>query len=220
MSSNNNSVRTTVKRAVDDTKNEHEQCVVVHIESPNPQQILHEQPTPAFTAKAQHQQAQQPRKRIVGFDILRCICMYCFVIYHFHYHSPHGRLRPSQSPEFFTHVISFLTSRIGNNSFFLMSGYLQGDTAFRSIRIISFVIQVNCFSRGLLWYFTNKHNVRITDPRRLWGLKHPITTSEYWFATVYFQLCVFSNFYSFTVRRLSKKAHFCLIVLLVLVFCS
>ena len=103
------------------------------------------------------------------------------------------------------------------NCFALASGYVMVNQQFKLHRILIHWLQVVFFSLiiYLVYIIINQEPVTSNALIRIFT---PVSSSTYWYFTVYALLFLFMPFYNFMINRLGLRLNLVLIILLIMVF--
>lgn len=141
----------------------------------------------------EHSSRKKPGRES-SMELLRIVAMTMIVIHHFLIHG----IKPENLPDNLYYLLDpfFL---IGVNLFFLISGYFKVKFSLKGILKFTFVVfffgVVNLF---LLYFFNNY--VSLSEVVRL--ILFPISSSPYWFLSVYFILIIISPVLNFFIDNL------------------
>lgn len=154
-----------------------------------------------------------------NFELLRIIAMIMIVAHHLSYH---GTFKFSADAltlsESFIRLLQ-LGGKIGVNIFVLISGYfLINKTKFSFSKLIKLWLQIFLYSVVIYLIFVIFSDKTIS----LRGLKSvfmPITSKQWWFASTYFLLYLFSPFINLFLNNLDKKTYKKLLLLMSICWC-
>lgn len=156
-------------------------------------------------------------KRQSNLELLRIISMIMIIALHF---LGHGGVLEHALPDsrayyfyWFLEALSFVSV----NVFVLLGAYFLCETSFNSKRIMNIWATVLFYSVGifiLILLFRRPENVLLS----LYQAFTPVFSNQYWFATKYIGVLLFSPFMNILIRQLSRKAHLALLVISILLF--
>lgn len=130
-----------------------------------------------------------------SMELLRIVAMSMIVIHHFLVHGI--------TPDNFTDGLYYIVDPFflcGVNLFFLISGYFQVKYSLKSIlKLGLLVLFFGLINQGLLYYFQGSVSSR--DLIRLFFF--PISSSPYWFLSVYFILIIISPVLNYFIKNLT-----------------
>lgn len=159
-------------------------------------------------------------KRVVNFDLLRCMCMLMIVGLHFFTHGLFGNPSNFQETDMnlfcsydrsirsFNFLLSeyvFTIFCISVNCFVLISGYFMAKSRLKVKRIVGIYLQTFFYSLLipiLLGLFTSDDSLLYM----LEGLT-PICSNTYWFVTIYLGLMVISPFLISWMNQMEKTTY-------------
>ncbi len=141
------------------------------------------------------------RKREVGLDLLRILCMFLIVCQHF---MNHGGFLKAEVVSPWLHVLHVLFAPTVN-VFILVSGYFSIHSRFRPKKLFSLWLQVLFFSvaMSLVSHFVGDG---LTAKEWLYAFT-PVIHRRYWFFTAYILLYLLSPLLAAGLKQLSVRAY-------------
>lgn len=155
------------------------------------------------------------KKRQVNFELLRILCMYMIVVGHCLFH---GRVTAKLGYGTVNYFLSYLIqsfSVVHVNCFVMIAGYFAIDREFKAQRLTKFWKQVAFYSVGICLIYGLCAGVTKTDVQKA---ILPISTNNYWFASVYMGLTLLMPFAGMLAARLTKMQYRYLLLLLAVFF--
>lgn len=155
------------------------------------------------------------KKRQVNFELLRILCMYMIVVGHCLFH---GRVTAKLGYGTTNYFLSYLIqsfSVVHVNCFVMLTGYFSIDREFRAQRLLKFWRQVAFYSTVICLICGVCMGVNRADVIKA---VFPVSSGNYWFASVYMGLSLLMPFAGMAAVRLTKKQYQYLLVLLALFF--
>lgn len=155
------------------------------------------------------------KKRQVNFELLRILCMYMIVVGHCLFH---GRVTAKLGYGTTNYFLSYLIqsfSVVHVNSFVMIAGYFAVDREFKAQRIIKLWKQVAFYSIGICLLYGICVGVTGRDVVKA---VLPISTDNYWFASVYMGLALLGPFTGMLAVRLTKTQYRYLLIYLTMFF--
>ena len=156
-------------------------------------------------------------KRNYGLDLLKCICMFCVIMYHYADHIPIFLLDEIRfSPNWFIMISARIFGVICNCTFVLCTGYFQCKKQVKVSRIVKLYMEVwfysvvCCIAANLLFgkrFFINMEIARL-----------PLLNNEYWFFSSYIILLILTPFINSLIDHISRQWHLKLIGVLMLLY--
>lgn len=158
------------------------------------------------------------RKRQANIELLRIISMLMVIFWHFMVHGE----RLSDQEKIFTDIFLFewvmeTFCIICVNLYVMISGYFLVDSKFNLRKLIMLLLEVWFYSAGFFLISVAMGGAKLS----LDEIAHaffPVLTRQYWFVSVYVALYVLFPFMNIAIRNVTKKQHFLLIGILVLLF--
>lgn len=155
------------------------------------------------------------KKRQANFELLRILCMYMIVVGHCLFH---GRVTAKLGYGTVNYFLSYLIqsfSVVHVNCFVMLAGYFSIDREWKAGRLLRLWRQVAFYSVAicLIWGLYAEVNGRDVLMALL-----PISTRNYWFASVYMGLMLLMPFAGMLAVRLTKRQYQWLLLLLALFF--
>lgn len=151
------------------------------------------------------------KKRQVNFELLRILCMYMIVVGHCLFH---GRVTAKLGYGTVNYFLSYLIqsfSVVHVNCFVMIAGYFAIDREFHTERIVRLWRQVFFYSVTICLLYGLFAQVTGTD---ILKAVLPISTKNYWFASVYMGLMLLMPFAGMLAAKLGKKQYLCLLAVL------
>nr|WP_279220782.1 MULTISPECIES: acyltransferase [Clostridia] len=155
--------------------------------------------------------------------MLRIISMILIVMHHF---SVHGGFDFTESGITFNRIwVQILSGggRLGVDLFILISGYFLVNSECKPKKLLKLVLQVTEYAAfcTVLLVLTGEIQVNsVTDAIQLAKTALlPIPFGEYWFATTYFLLYLFSPYLNCLIKSMGKRMHFKFVVTGLIVWC-
>lgn len=156
--------------------------------------------------------------RSSNFELLRIVSMILIIAHHYAIHS--GFSFDTSSMSLHRFFVQFLSSggKIGVNLFVLISGYFLLDSTFRVKKVVRLFAEVLFYSAGIT-VFCFAAGLAPFSFKLLIQSFLPLSSSIYWFASVYFALYLLSAFLAPALRSLSRKRLSALWLLLFVIWC-
>ena len=154
------------------------------------------------------------RKRNLGIDLLKIICMFMVIAFHY---SDHGSVSLSATAPITFNWVILATSRIWggicNAVFMLVTGYyLSKDKKFSWKKGIRLYMQVYFFSIfcGMIciWY-----NHGSADINFIVRMLLPLSSNKYWFFSTYFIIYFLHRYFNVIIEHVTREQHFTLIAI-------
>lgn len=140
-----------------------------------------------------------------SIELLRIIAMSMIVIHHILIHA----IKPENFPGNLFYLFNPFVI-IGVNLFFLISGYFQVKLSIKSILKLAFTVFFFGFiNLILLYYFTGK--IQPSQIIRLFLF--PVSSSPYWFLSVYLILITISPIINFFLNNINKNKLTCFLII-------
>ncbi len=156
--------------------------------------------------------------RNTNIELLRVISMIMIVTLHY---MNQGGILDTLTFGDSNYAITWLVESfcyVSVNCYILISGYFLCESTFRLRKVIDIVLEVVFYSVGIYLLFCAIGVESFSVVSLITGYLFPIIHGEYWFATVYVVLYLFSPFLNKWLAALDKKEHQKLILLMCLVF--
>ncbi len=150
-------------------------------------------------------------KRQVNFELLRILCMYMIVIGHCLFH---GRVTAKLGYGTVNYFLSYFIqsfSVVHVNCFIMLAGYFSIDRQFKSQRLLKLWKQVLFYSLGIFLIWSVFDNTGWED---VIMAIFPLSTKNYWFASVYMGVSFLMPFAGMLAIRLTKRQYQYLLVVL------
>lgn len=163
--------------------------------------------------------ADQMKKREVNFELLRILCMYMIVIGHCLFH---GRVTAKLGYGTVNYFLDYLIqsfSVVHVNCFVMLAGYFAIDRGFQCERLLKLWRQILFYAIsiwGVCVLFGSRFGISV-EWMDLVRAVLPISSKNYWFASVYFALMLVMPFAGMLVKQLSRKQYQFLLVILAVV---
>lgn len=160
------------------------------------------------------------KKRQVNFELLRILCMYMIVVGHCLFH---GRVTAKLGYGTMNYLASYLIqsfSVVHVNCFVMLAGYFAIDKAFKAQRLTKFWKQVAFYSILIFLIYGCFHGFGGDGVGGLDAVRAflPISSANYWFASVYMGLILLMPFAGMLVQRLTRRQYQYLLAVLALFF--
>lgn len=157
------------------------------------------------------------KKRNEGIELLRIISMIMILILHY---LGHGGVLDNLSLNNFNYYIVWILEGIcfvAVNVYVLITGYFMYTSNFKLKKLIILWLQILFYSASiyLILYLLGFVSINFTNLLKVFT---PITSTMYWFATVYMCLYILSIFLNKFLKNLNKKEHITLIIILAIMF--
>lgn len=155
------------------------------------------------------------KKRQANFELLRILCMYMIVVGHCLFH---GRVTAKLGYGTVNYFLSYVIqsfSVVHVNCFVMLAGYFSIDREWKAGRLLRLWRQVAFYSVTICLFWGLYAGISGQDV--LMALL-PISTRNYWFASVYMGLMLLMPFVGMLAVRLTKRQYQYLLVLLTLFF--
>ncbi|MCI6465874.1 MAG: acyltransferase [Faecalicatena sp.] len=163
------------------------------------------------------------KERDSNFELLRIIAMILIVMHHF---SIHGGYNFDGTTITFNRIwVQILSGggRLGVDLFILISGYFLVDSEYKPKKLIKLILQVTEYAVlcTVLLYLAGKLEITsVTDVLQAVKVAVlPIPYGEYWFATTYFLLYIFSPYLNCLIKSMEQKMHLRLIMTGIILWC-
>lgn len=157
------------------------------------------------------------KKRNEGIELLRIISMIMILILHY---LGHGGILDNLSANNFYYYIAWTLEGIcfvAVNIYVLITGYFLCTSKANLKKIILLWLQIVFYSISIYFILCLFGFVSINFTNLLKAFT-PITSTMYWFATVYICLYILSIFLNKFLKNLNKKEHLTLIIFLFIMF--
>ncbi|MFG6333218.1 MAG: acyltransferase [Lachnospiraceae bacterium] len=151
------------------------------------------------------------KKRQVNFELLRILCMYMIVVGHCLFHGRVTAKLGYGTTNFFLSYLIQSFSVVHVNCFVMLAGYFSIDREFRSVRLLRFWRQVVFYSVTICLICAFCFGVSGRDVRMA---VLPVSTQNYWFASVYMGMSLLMPFIGMLAGKLSKRQYQYLLILL------
>ncbi len=144
------------------------------------------------------------KKRQANFELLRILCMYMIVVGHCLFH---GRVTAKLGYGTVNYFLSYFIqsfSVVHVNCFVMLAGYFAIDREFKSRRILRFWRQVVFYSVVICLICGLCTGVSGLDIRMA---VFPVSSQNYWFASVYMGLALLMPFAGMLAMKLTKRQY-------------
>lgn len=159
-------------------------------------------------------QRNNSESRNYSLDLLRIVCMLMIVFMHMQTHG--GIEQLWHDAKYINLIMRWMTivSSCAVNIFVMISGYyLSNRGGVKPSSLIKTIFQVIFYSWIICTVLLLTKNINPLSEDFIKSIC-PISFRKYWFATSYVGLCLISPFINNSLKLMSKKQHFSLIVLL------
>ena len=146
------------------------------------------------------------QKRKSNFELLRIISMICIISHHYVVHG--GSLFLKDGPNIGISEFLFLGGKLGVNCFILISGYFMVNSEFKFKKLLKIVLQVLFYMIVTKLIFQNFGLIKVK------GVEEINVFEDYWFIKAYIGLYIISPFLNDFIKKIYKKRHFKVIVVL------
>ncbi len=156
-------------------------------------------------------------KRQTNLELLRILSMLMIITLHFLGHGGVLNQAIPDSPAYYFYWSIEALSFVSVNVFVLISAYFLCEIPFHPKRILHIWGTVLFYSIAIFFFvslFRRPENMILS----VFQSVTPVFSNQYWFATKYIGLLLFSPFMNILIRQLSRKAHLALLVIAVLLF--
>ena len=155
-------------------------------------------------------------QRQSNFEILRIISMFLIVLSH---SVIHGNFKGESNLVFNNYILLAipLGAKIGVNCFVLISGYFMVDKPIKYNKLYKLILQIFMYSFLFCVVLIGIGKLPFSF-KLLVKSALPIITTQYWFATNYVLLYILTPYLQLLVKMMSKKQHFDLIVILLVIW--
>lgn len=153
------------------------------------------------------------KKRQVSFELLRILCMYMIVVGHCLFH---GRVTAKLGYGTVNYFLSYLIqsfSVVHVNCFVMIGGYFAVGRAFHAERLLKLWRQVAFYSIVIFSLCALTVGVALADAVKAFL---PVSSMNYWFASVYMGLLLLMPFIGMLAVRMTKKQYQYLLLALAL----
>jgi peptidoglycan/LPS O-acetylase OafA/YrhL len=168
----------------------------------------------------------EKKKREANLELLRILSM-CMVI-GLHYLGKGNALRDMAeilpgNPNYINEVLAWYLEALcygAVNLYIMISGYFLINATVRFEKLTKLIIQVVFYSAGiyLLIRLLGYYPKELDDAYHKSIMILPVSLQHYWFASVYAAFYMIAPFLAVALRKLKKKEHFGLIVILLFLF--
>lgn len=153
------------------------------------------------------------KKRDINIEILRILCMFMIVIWHY---NTHGGVLYNTELLSLNYTLSWLIQAfcaVSINCFVLITGYYLVVSKFKFEKIFRLWCQVFFYSFTIFFIFIILGKTNIFDANTLRAI-FPIINNNYWFITAYFLLYLTFPFLNILIKNISKSQYIYLLVIL------
>ena len=157
----------------------------------------------------------QKKERNVSLDLLRVIAMMMIVTLHC---LAKGNVLSIQTPsiKIFAWTLEAFCI-VAVNVYVLISGYFLIDSKFKIKKVLCLWGEVLFYSISLL-IISKIFGVSIGLKNTIYCLFPVLTKVNYWFVTIYLLMYILSPFVNILINHMSKREHFNLIMILIVIF--
>jgi len=153
------------------------------------------------------------KNRLANLELLRMIAMLMVVTVHVCNHG--GLVDMAQKGTVAYYIVWTLygVSFVCINTYIIISGYFLAESSFSCWRLVKMELQVLFYSIGILalfWIFGDVNR----DMKYLVYCVTPTLSDFYWFATMYVGMYLLSPVLNLFIRKITKRQHGCILVLL------
>lgn len=152
-----------------------------------------------------------------NIEILRILSMILIIMHHY---SVHGAfiLDPSMI-SLNKIIVQFLSAggKLGVDCFILITGYFLIKSSFKFEKLVKLLFSVFSYSASIYIIFVTSGLIDF-DLKQAIKSFFPILFSQYWFATSYVLLYIFSPYLNIFINALDKRRHLNLIILLIILW--
>lgn len=156
------------------------------------------------------------KERSSNFELLRIVSMIMIVFYHFAFYSGFNYDFLSANNVFLNFLELF--GKVGVNVFLLISGYFLIRQDIKISKLVKLWMQIFTYSVLIYIYFVIIRN----EPFSLIVLLKnvmPISFDNWWFASAYFLLYLFSPFLNKLLRSLTQRQYIAMMVIVLMFWC-
>ena len=153
------------------------------------------------------------KKRIIGFDYLRIVCMIWIILHHFAFFSGYESIsnEVNLSLNYYAGIFFFSGGDIANGVFILITGYLLYDKSFNLNRWIKLIMQVMFYS-VFSWGIAILLNAEPISLYVIYHMLFPFRSNAYWFISTYIVLCPLFPMFSRVIKETDvRKISYCLV---------
>jgi len=152
-----------------------------------------------------------------NIEILRILSMILIIMHHY---SVHGGfvLEPSMI-SLNKIIVQFLSAggKLGVNCFILITGYFLIKSSFKFEKLVKLLFSVFAYSASIYTIFVIYGLIDFNLKQAVKSF-FPILFNQYWFATSYVLLYIFSPYLNIFINALDKRKHLNLIILLIILW--
>ncbi|HEX2868881.1 MAG TPA: acyltransferase [Ignavibacteriales bacterium] len=163
--------------------------------------------------KTRENKTRENKTRANNIELLRIIAMLMIVSHHFVFHGEALRQTAVFSVNWFFSWTVEAVSVAAVNCYVLISGYFLVTSRFKVKKLIRLWLEVLFYSAGIYLLLTGL-GLEHFSIRHLAGAFLPVLTNQYWFATVYIAMYIFSPFLNISINALSKRQFLNLLIIL------
>jgi len=155
--------------------------------------------------------------RLPNLDLIRIIAMLLIITAHTLSHG--GIIENAElfSFQYYSASVLLGVTRLSINLFVLISGYFLFKSEFKLHKLLLLVSPVFFYSIIIYCVLSITGIIDFSVAGAIRAV-FPTITGLYWFVTVYVGLLILSPFLSFALNSLTKKQHFILLIILILLF--
>ena len=152
-------------------------------------------------------------KRDSGIELLRIVCMFLIIIYHFNLHTDFSDVYDPHSVSFLIHIFCLNWGETAVLAFVMITGYYSVTQSFKTRRILYIMLETLFYSVVITLSATACGIIEFNDIYCIQML-FPITSASYWFVTYYIVLMLLSPFINIILNRLTKIQYLILLTVL------
>ncbi len=159
---------------------------------------------------------RENKNRNANMELLRVLSMIMVVCIHLFTKTSVLWEIPEQSPAYHMSWILYGLCMTGVNCFVLLTGYFMIYAEFKLEKLLNIYVQVLFYSLVMAFIVRCVLHLELSTGLRRAIL--PVTSGEYWFATVYLALYLLGPFVNILVRNLNKESFQRLLLILGILF--
>lgn len=156
------------------------------------------------------QKSKPPRDS--SFELLRIFAMFLIIMHHYSVHGGFDTSIGSMSLNLLLIQYLSLGGKLGVNLFIMICGYFMVTSKLTLKKILKLWLEIFFYSSAIYIGFCIFGAEKFSAGQLIRVLL-PINYSQYWFATTYIILILFSPFINILINRLSQKQHLGLITM-------
>lgn len=153
--------------------------------------------------------------RNTNIEILRILSMLLIVMHHYSVHG--GFVLDQNIISFNNFLVQFLHAggKLGVDIFVLITGFFLIESSFKAKKLFKLLLVVFTYSISIYLIFTAFGLIDFNIKKAIKSF-FPIIFGQYWFATSYMLLYIFSPYINSLIKAIDKKKHFNLVIILLL----